>query len=339
MPSQQPQPARADTSSVLIFDACQVGVVLRTVLLVQTVLAVAVMFYTDTVLDWAAKVALVTGGALPGTLLWLIVTCSLKHHLQRLTRRKQYAAGIGLGFIAGNYACGMLVLAAAVFNPPWLACGCAGALIAAALVAALEWRAKGRTPAATTAKLAELQSRIRPHFLFNTLNSAIALVRQEPAKAEGLLEDLSDLFRAALAEHGESVTLAQEIELAKNYLSIEKVRFGERLQVQWQLDPAANQARLPPLLLQPLVENAVHHGVEPSLQGAHIVISTQCKNSKVILQITNTLAPKSSTTSTTGNGMALKNVRDRLRLLHDLESSFQAGEKSGTYVVRMEFPV
>ncbi|MEY4583802.1 MAG: hypothetical protein RJB10_299 [Pseudomonadota bacterium] len=332
------QPARADSSSVLIFDACQVGVVLRTVLLVQTVLAVAVMFYAEDVVDWATKLALVTGGALPGTLLWLIIACSLKHRLQLLHRANQYAAGVGLGFIAGVYACGMLVLAAAVTRPPWLASACTGALIAAALVAALEWRAKGRTPAATAAKLAELQSRIRPHFLFNTLNSAIALVRQEPAKAEGLLEDLSDLFRAALAEHGESVTLAQEIELAKNYLSIEQVRFGERLQVQWRLDPTANQARLPPLLLQPLVENAVHHGVEPSLEGAHIVVSTQRENSKVVLQITNTLAPQSSTLSTAGNGIALNNVRDRLRLLHDLESSFFAGEKNGLYVVRMEFP-
>jgi two-component system sensor histidine kinase AlgZ len=338
MQPQQTQLARADSSSVLIFDACQVGVVLRTVLLVQTILAVAMMFYAEGVMDWATKLALVTGGALPGTLLWLIIACSLKHRFQLLRRANQYAAGIGLGFIAGVYACSMLVLAAAVNRPPWLASACTGALIAAALVAALEWRAKGRTPAATAAKLAELQSRIRPHFLFNTLNSAIALVRQEPVKAEGLLEDLSDLFRAALAEQGESVTLAQEIELAKNYLSIEQVRFGERLQVQWQLDPAANQARLPPLLLQPIVENAVRHGVEPSLQGTHIVISTQRVSSKVVLQITNSLPSKSNTLSTTGNGMALNNVKERLRLLHDLESSFLAGEKNGLYVVRIEIP-
>jgi two-component system sensor histidine kinase AlgZ len=212
-------------------------------------------------------------------------------------------------------------------------------LFAAALVAALEWRAKGRTPAATAAKLAELQSRIRPHFLFNTLNSAIALVRQEPARAEGLLEDLSDLFRAALAEHGEAVTLAQEIELAKNYLSIEQVRFGERLQVQWQLDPAANLAKLPPLLLQPLVENAVHHGVEPSAQGASIVITTKREGSKVVVQITNTLPPKTNTSSTAGNGIALNNVHERLNLLHDLESSFQAGIKNGQFNVRIELPI
>ena len=337
-----PPSTRPSSHSALIFDACHVGVVLRTVLIVQAVLAVAVMFFESTLMAWGTKLALVTGGALPGTLLWLIVTCSLKHQLQRLPRAWQYVAGIGFGCIAGLYAVAMLILAAAISNStaPWLASGFAGALLAAALVAALKWRAKGRTPAATTAKLAELQSRIRPHFLFNTLNSAIALVRQEPARAEGLLEDLSDLFRAALAEHGESVTLAQEIELAKNYLSIEQVRFGERLQVQWRLDPDANMATLPPLLLQPLVENAVRHGVEPNPQGATIVIATKRESSKVVVEIRNTLPNADSAKQAThGSGMALKNVRDRLSLLHDLESSFSAGVKNDQYVVRIELPI
>jgi two-component system sensor histidine kinase AlgZ len=323
-----------------VFDACQVGVVLRTVLMVQTVLAVAVMFFEANVIAWVEKLALITGGALPGTLLWLIVACSLKHTLQRLQRVWQYAAGIWIGFLAGLYAASMLQLAGALPSPLWLASGSAGALFAAALVAALEWRAKGRTPAATTAKLAELQSRIRPHFLFNTLNSAIALVRQEPARAEGLLQDLSDLFRAALAEHGESVSLAQEIELAKNYLSIEQVRFGERLQVQWQLDPAANHAKLPPLLLQPLVENAVRHGVEPSTQVTSLVINTKREGSKIVVHISNTLPPlTANSSSTSGNGMALSNVRQRLSLLHDLESTFQAGVKNGQFIVRIELPI
>jgi hypothetical protein len=96
------------------------------------------------------------------------------------------------------------------------------------------------------ARLSELQSRIRPHFLFNTLNSAIALVRAEPAKAETLLEDLSDLFRHALIDQGESVTLADEIELAQRYLAIEQVRFGERLQLEWALDPRRAGRVLPP---------------------------------------------------------------------------------------------
>ncbi len=134
-----------------------------------------------------------------------------------------------------------------------------------------------------------MQARIRPHFLFNTLNSAIALVREDPARAEALLEDLSDLFRHALKDQGEPVTLDEEIALAKRYLAIEEVRFGSRLQLEWQLDPKAGAARLPPLLLQPLVENAVKHGVEPSAQGAQIRVSTQLRGSSVVIKVTNTV--------------------------------------------------
>ena len=127
--------------------------------------------------------------------------------------------------------------------------------MAAMVMAWLVWRARALMPAATTARLAESQSRIRPHFLFNTFNSAIALVRAEPAQAKAVLEDLAELFRSALADPAESVTRGQEIILAQRYLAIEQVRFGERLRVKWQLDAAADGARLPPLLLQPLCEH------------------------------------------------------------------------------------
>jgi len=203
-------------------------------------------------------------------------------------------------------------------------------------VAALVLRAKGMTPAATAARLTELQSRIRPHFLFNTLNSAIALVRAEPAKAEALLEDLSDLFRHALMDQGESVTLAEEIALAERYLAIEQVRFGERLQLEWALDPHASHARLPPLLLQPLVENAVRHGVEPSDTGARVRISTQRRGSTVVIKVTNTVPGGQGEQ---GNGVALDNVRDRLSLLHDVQSQFQCALKDGVYQVRIEVPI
>ena len=194
----------------LVFDACEVGVVLRAVLFVEIVLGVGAMYGADTVLDWLARLALLTGGALPATLAWLIAACSMKTLLQRLSTSGQFAAGVALGALAGLYACTMLALAGVVAQPPWLASSASGALLAAALVAALVLRARGRTPAATTARLTELQSRIRPHFLFNTLNSAIALVRNDPAQAESLLEDLSDLFRHALMEQGEAVTLAKK---------------------------------------------------------------------------------------------------------------------------------
>jgi two-component system sensor histidine kinase AlgZ len=139
-----------------------------------------------------------------------------------------------------------------------------------------------------------------------------------------------------LMEQGESVTLADEIVLAQRYLAIEQVRFGDRLRVDWSLDDAANSARLPPLLLQPLVENAVRHGVEPSQSGAEVKISTQRRGSVVIVKVTNTVPAGQGAR---GHGVALRNVRDRLGLLHDVQGQFRAGLKNGVYQVRMEVPI
>jgi len=320
---------------VLVFDACQLGVVLRAVLFVEVVGGVGAMFGAASMTDWVLRVAVLTAATLPATLAWLIVACSLKRWLGRLPPPAQYGAGLALGALAGGYGCGMLAASGLVERPPWVASASAGAALAAALVAALVMRAKARAPAATTARLTELQSRIRPHFLFNTLNSAIALVRAEPAKAETLLEDLSDLFRHALIDQGESVTLDDEISLAQRYLAIEQVRFGDRLQVEWALDPLAGQAKLPPLLLQPLVENAVRHGVEPSESGATLRISTRRRGSVVLIKVTNTVPAGSGAP---GHGVALENVRDRLRLLHDVQGQFRSGLVDGVYQVRIEIP-
>ena len=331
--SELPAPALART---LVFDACHVGVVLRAVLFVEAVVAVGAMFGASTFLDWLTRMALLTGGALPATLVWLIVACSLKKVLAYLSPTLQQAAGIALGAGAGLYGCGVLMMVGLLDPAPWLACAFSGALLSAALVAALVLRARGTTPAATTARLSELQARIRPHFLFNTLNSAIALVRAEPAKAEALLEDLSDLFRHALMEQGEFVTLADEIALAQRYLAIEQVRFGDRIQLEWALDPSASAAKLPHLLLQPLVENAVLHGVEPSPNGAQIRISTQRRGSTVVIKVSNTVPTGQGER---GSGVALDNVRDRLRLMHDVQGQFKSGLKDGVFQVRIEVPL
>jgi two-component system sensor histidine kinase AlgZ len=143
------------------------------------------------------------------------------------------------------------------------------------------------------------------------------------------------LFRHALVDHGESVSLAEEIVLVRRYLDIEKVRFGERLRVEWSLDPGAEQARLPPMLLQPLVENAVKHGVEPCQSGADIRISTQRRGSTVVIKVTNSVPAGAGEP---GNGLALVNVRDRLSLLHDVQGQFQSALKKGVYQVRIEVP-
>lgn len=337
---QKPHILSTPSAVVLIFDACHAGVVLRAVLGVHAALGVSAMFSTHSLLQWFTHLAWMTGATLPATLTWLVLACALKGWLQRLGSALQYAVGVVLGLGAGLLACALLVQVGgwAIGHPPWLASASAGALLAAVLVAGLILRARGQTPATTTARLAELQARIRPHFLFNTLNSAIALVRAEPAQAEALLEDLSDLFRHALMEQGQSVTLAEEIHLAQRYLAIELIRFGPRLRVQWVLDEAANHARLPPLLLQPLVENAVKHGIETSPNGGKVRIATQRCGQRVIIRITNTVTTGPTARTHAGHGIALANVRARLALLHDVQAEFDSKIRNGLYQVRIALP-
>jgi two-component system, LytTR family, sensor histidine kinase AlgZ len=333
-----PEPAAppASPKRALVFDACHVGVILRAVLFVEAVMSVGAMFGAASAADWLLRVSVLSGAALPATLAWLIVACSLKQLLARSRPMTQQVFGMALGALAGVYGCALMALIGFTGATPWVASAFAGAALAAALVAALVLRAKGRMPADTAARLSELQARIRPHFLFNTLNSAIALVREDPARAEMILEDLSDLFRHALMDPGDFVTLEEEVMLARRYLEIEQVRFGERLQVEWAIDESAGGARVPPLVLQPLVENAVKHGVEPSAAGAQVKVSTQRRSGTVVIKVTNTVPAGQGRP---GHGVAQDNVRDRLRLLHDVQGQFQAVLKDGIYQVRMEVPV
>lgn len=325
-----PAPARMP-----VYDACHIGVVLRAVLFVETVMAVGAMFGAARLADWLLRLAVLSAATLPAVLAWLVIGCALKTLLEARPAPAQHAFGVLLGAVCGLFGCGLVTAVGYTEQPPWVASAFSGALLAAALVAGLVLRAKARMPADTAARLTELQARIRPHFLFNTLNSAIALVREDPARAEAILEDLSDLFRHALMESGEAVTLADEVALARRYLEIEEVRFGDRLRVEWAIDPAAAAARVPPLLLQPLVENAVKHGVEPSDAGAQVKVTTQRRGDTVVIKVTNTVP---SGQGRPGHGVAQANVRDRLRLLHDVQCQFQTVLKDGVYQVRMEVP-
>ncbi len=209
--------------------------------------------------------------------------------------------------------------------------------MAAAIFQWLRLLAQATLPAETTARLAELQSRIRPHFLFNTLNTALTLVRLDPAKAEGVLEDLAELFRVAITESTESVSLGEEVDLAQRYLDIEQIRFGSRLHVDLGARRARPpRARVPPLLLQPLVENAVRHGVEPSPEGGVIRVRTKVKLGRAVLSIANSV-PKEP--SRPGHGMALKNVRERLRLMHDVAAQFEMRQDKDVFRVQIVVPL
>ncbi len=334
-------PSPSPQHGAWMLDACQLGVVLRTVLAVQLLLAVAALYSGAWGLNLLWHWAWLTSGGLLGSLGWLLLTCASKRWLQQRPAWLQYGWGVVLGM-----GCGALASAVLAFTDPssplpaqhWGANMLTAGLLAALLMGWLALRNQGRTPAATTAQLALLQARIRPHFLFNALNSAIALVREQPAQAEALLEDLSDLFRAALQEQRSTIPLAEEVELAQRYLAIEQLRFGPRMRVQWQVQPQALDCQVPPLLLQPLVENAVKHGVEGLEEGAQIRIGVYAHSAAYIgITVTNTTG-ESVHANRKGLGMALANVRHRLQLMYDVDCGFAYKHRHGVFQVRLRLP-
>lgn len=322
-----------------VFDVCHVGVVLRALLFVHGVLAIGVLFgASSSFAGWVAAFAAGSSVALPAVLLWLLVACAGRRPFGRLSRAGQWSVALALGAASGaaGSVLGWLAAGDPLGAPTWFAPALAGAALAGAVFQWLQLRTQALLPADTTARLAELQSRIRPHFLFNTLNTALALVRHDPATAEAVLEDLAELFRVAITENPESVSLAEEVELAQRYLAIEQVRFGGRLQVVWELDPDAGAARVPPLLLQPLVENAVRHGIEPDAAGGTIRVRTRVKLGRALVSIVNSVP---ATASEPGNGIALRNVRERLRLMHDVAAQFETRREADVFRVQIVVPL
>lgn len=184
------------------------------------------------------------------------------------------------------------------------------------------------------AELAVLRARVQPHFLFNTLNTGIALVHSQPARAERLLLDLSDMFRAAFS--GPAITpLHAEVALAKQYLAIEALRFADRLDVHWTLPAQESpllQAKVPTLSLQPLVENAIKHGVEPSLTGGCIDVSIDADGAMVRIRVRNTLPQEPAKTSA-GHGIGLGAVRARIESFSDGRGRLEAGPDTDDHFV------
>ncbi|HEY6086763.1 MAG TPA: histidine kinase [Burkholderiaceae bacterium] len=322
------------------FDVCRGALALRALLAVNGAVLLAVLAGADSADQALASLGPAVAAALAGTLAWLALVCALRPALVRLAAVPRTTALMGLGAVLAPLACAPMFWMQLMAPTPLrvVALPLIGASLALAMALWLQWREGRRTPADARARLAELQSRIRPHFLFNTLNTAVSLVRTDPLRAEGVLEDLAELFRVALTDDssGGSVTLASELELARRYLAIEQLRFGERLRLDWQLDAATDTARLPPLVLQPLLENAVRHGVEPVEAGGSVRVRTRARLGRAEITIDNTVG---GATSRPGHGLALANVRERLRLLHDLDAQFDVQRGEGRFRVRIVVPM
>jgi two-component system sensor histidine kinase AlgZ len=209
-------------------------------------------------------------------------------------------------------------------------------LAVAALLYYFHLRSRAISPALAEARLMALTARIRPHFLFNSLNAVLGVIRSDPQRAERALEELSDLFRVLMADNRELVRLSDEIALCRQYLDLERLRLGDRLEVKWQVEACPPDALVPPLMLQPLLENAVYHGIEPGEGPGRLAITIARNRDEVLIRLENPYHGGGN--HHPGNRMALDNIRERLMLFYDLEARLGTGVVQGTYRVDIRIP-
>jgi two-component system, LytTR family, sensor histidine kinase AlgZ len=203
----------------------------------------------------------------------------------------------------------------------------------------LQERADADSRLQQEAKMQALQSRIRPHFLFNSLNSVASLTRSDPSKAEAVLHDLADLFRVLLADARKLVPVSAEREISRQYLEVEKIRLGDRLQVKWNVSNIPRAALMPALTLQPLLENAIYHGIEPRFAGGTIKIEMWAEGETLNVMISNPLPDVRKESHGKGNKLAQENIRQRLTTQFGLAASMQVIQEGGQYHVKVKMPI
>ncbi len=207
----------------------------------------------------------------------------------------------------------------------------------ATLLGYFRLRAKALSPAISEARLQALQARIRPHFLFNSINGVLSLVRSDPRRAEEALHDMADLFRVLMRDNRDLAPLADEVELCRQYLDLEKLRLGDRLDVDWNIKSMPADALVPPLLLQPLLENAVYHGIESQSARGTISINIFLSRSEVHAILRNPYSDHGKR-HVHGNRMALANIRERLALHFDAEARLESKVLPDAYEVHIRIP-
>ena len=282
-------------------------------------------------------------------LLNAVVLCSMRETLERWPPRTGFivawllavvVTGLGSGVVYAmdqTLGFGLTDMRGSVWR---FALGNAAicALIAAALLRYLYMRElwQERVQAAAKAQVDALQARIRPHFLFNSMNTIASLIRTRPADAERAVEDLSDLFRAALGSRSTLATLGEELDLIGHYLRIESLRLGSRLSIELDVATLTRDLPLPPLLLQPLVENAIYHGVQRMPEGGTLSIIGVRHADAVEITVRN---PRPGDDGQPGNAHALANVRARIEYHFGTRGALLVEPGSGTFVVRVRLPV
>lgn len=218
-------------------------------------------------------------------------------------------------------------------------------LIVSAIISAItlryfyvQYRMKQTIEAEARARIQALQARIRPHFLFNSMNTIASLTRTQPALAEEVVEDLAELFRMTLADTREQITLKEELDLCQRYLHIEELRLGERLKVTWNMQNLAHDTPLPALTIQPLLENAIYHGIEPLPEGGAVYIIGWQDDGIINITVNNPMPPQHPNNHRAGHGMALENIRERLAVHYGKQGELLLERSDTEYQVRITFP-
>lgn len=271
----------------------------------------------------------------------LLISLLLFYAAWPVLRRVPYQAGVAL-ILLSELGLTWLIHQTGVYLfgpdalPPLLRVWLLTLIVTLLVLGYFNLRQRALSPAISEARMQALQARIRPHFLFNSINAVLSIVRSDPRRAETALEDMADLFRVLMAENRELVPLAQEIALCRQYLALEKLRLEERLKIEWQIDNIPPDALIPPLILQPLLENAVYHGVEPQPEGGTVTIRMEASNKEVHISLRNPYGAEGQHHA--GNGMALNNIRERLALHFDAEASLKCRSEGGQYQVDIIIP-
>lgn len=336
-PAQQAAAAASPIKSVALPDFRNLGVVARAVLMAEF-MNIMVAYVQGADLGHSFAILFERATLFEPAMLFILgALYAMTPRLRHLSYRHAVPAVVGLS-VAVSLA--WYYLHRAIIDAP-LAADAGRVIVTVSVITGIilfyfNWRYRVLSPAIVEARLMALQARIRPHFLFNSLNTVLGLLREDPKRSEAVLENLAELFRALLAEPRKLVPLVKELDLARAYLEIETIRIGPRLEVQWQVANAPLDVLVPPMMLQPLVENAVYHGIERSEGGGVLSITAFEKDEELMIVIRNPCTTEEA--ARPGNRMALANIRERLALHFDAEahmSAFRAGED---YVVQIRIP-
>ena len=316
---------------------CNLGVMLRSLVIVNLLLVPAALLRAaqpGTVLQEFMVLAAFTE---PVLIVSLVALCAARRWLHAVG----YGGSIALVAAFELGLAGLLWMALGDLLParrpmPFMHTALLTLFVTGITIAYFDLRSRALTPAVAEARIQALQARIRPHFLYNSINAVLSLIRSEPRRAERALEDLADLFRVLMADNRTLAPLSNEVELARQYLALETLRLGDRLKVTWRIDGMPGDALVPPLVLQPLVENAVYHGIEPSEAGGEIEIDVGLAGGQLVMALRNPFPGGGRHSS--GNRMAIVNIRERLQLHFDAEATMRSEVKDGMYKVTIRMP-